>query len=294
MEGGVVNMLSVVVRTMYGVVVRTMYGVVVRTPLNNRHEWDTSRLPAHSRWRGPYVYTANNPLLFVDPDGKDLRLYINVILKDGTTVTVATNRVVKSLAFISSPHLSEGAEGSTSIYYTDLKQTITIDTRTTKPTVSVSKVEPDNDHRHSIVEPLENLVTKIADNSQEDGWHLTSAFADAVNGTDTKSKHRVGEINIDWIMAAVDAYGSTMPDIQTATGPAEFLKLEGDIKEAVKEKSVEKDLKDVKEAVVNTVNSLLNSTPEQKKVDSVFCKDCNQNVVKDKNTATDHPSTQKK
>ena len=51
MEGGVVNMLSVVVRTMYGVVVRTMYGVVVRTPLNNRHEWDTSRLPAHSRWR---------------------------------------------------------------------------------------------------------------------------------------------------------------------------------------------------------------------------------------------------
>ena len=44
MGGGVVNMLSVVVRI--------MYSVVVRTPLNNRHEWDTSRLPAHSRWRG--------------------------------------------------------------------------------------------------------------------------------------------------------------------------------------------------------------------------------------------------
>ena len=43
MGGGVVNMLSVVVRI--------MYSVVVRTPLNNRHEWDTSRLPAHSRWR---------------------------------------------------------------------------------------------------------------------------------------------------------------------------------------------------------------------------------------------------
>ena len=44
MEGGVV--------IMYGIVVSAMYSVVVRTPLNNRHEWDTSRLLTHSGWRG--------------------------------------------------------------------------------------------------------------------------------------------------------------------------------------------------------------------------------------------------
>jgi hypothetical protein len=180
----------------------------------------------------PYIFVGDNPNLFVDKNGRDKIFYINVILKDGTQLTVATRREINNNLNI---HYTEGTEGGNpNVYFTDVKVTTTFDFRTGK--ISTSGEESDYSSEYSFNSGVSKFLESDSRGYQEDGYRLTSAFADEADGAKTDSKYSSGNLNIDLIMAALGAASksATLPDIKEALGVAEAINNQIELKEAIK------------------------------------------------------------
>jgi hypothetical protein len=218
------------------------YGYDVRT--NRRWTVDkfTNKYPSYS----PYVFAGDNPIFYQDKDGNDKIWYMNVILKDGTTITVATKRIVNNQCSL---HYSQTAGvdgfGGDRFYTTDVKQTVTLDLRDGKTTVS--PVEDDYSSQKSFGEGLlmkgsalfegDNLEGKER-GKQSGGWTLTSEFAEKIDGPKTDAtKGSSGFVNADLIMAAFGAKGKSLelPDIKGQLGVAEALNTVKDLMSEIKE-----------------------------------------------------------
>jgi|GEM_PF-6789372 len=159
-----------------------------------------------------YIFTSNNPILYLDNDGNDKVYYLNIKLKDGTVITLATKRIVNN-QFVRHARYYEGAGpdgtgGSPKVewFYTDVKQTLTFDL-STKKIVNITKEESDYSNKYSVAKYAAMKAKRIFDFTQGDGWTLASPDARSGNDPDNKSKNWSGYLPYDEIMAAIGALG---------------------------------------------------------------------------------------
>jgi len=235
----------------------------------------------------PYSFAGNNPLIFLDADGKDLIHYINVILMDGTTVTVATKRFVNNTNTVHA-HYSEGEQqGNPHVYFTDEKIVTTYDMRTN--TKTTSKATSDYSSRYTFSQGITKKLQGGDDfifsgrGSQADGYTLTSEFAEEADGAKTNSKHHSGNINVDLLLAAMGAVtkGSALPSIKKALGLAEALQNAKELKEAIEKLHINEDEQKTK-----------HKTEEEKKPEKkVICSYC-QNTINE-SEKSQHPDDAK-
>ena len=195
-------------------------------PLFNKYSFESN-----------YLFTSDNPLLFIYKEGKDKYLY--VIVMDGDKVIATTTYLIQNNQVKLFP--CTDTYNSIDCYSTDVKQTITVDIKTKKWTVSEETA--DFSHRHSFLYGLRKWVKSATDKSeyhigkQLGGWTFTAEKATTADGPKTKAtKGSSGETNIDLILAAFSITSSekNIPDLK-GLGKAEFTDLIRDLSENLKE-----------------------------------------------------------
>jgi RHS repeat-associated protein len=182
-----------------------------------------------------YTFTSNSPLIFVDSDGKDRIIYLQVKLKDGTTINIATNRIINNQIRL---HRDENFNGAASWYSTDVKQTLTLDLSTN--TWSLSEMKSDYSNRYSYAYGLAKKGSAVLDavneaigesnsnGEQASGWVLTSEFASFLDGAKTNTTEDEAKmVNIDAILIAMSSAtkSGTLPKIKSKLGPASITNL---------------------------------------------------------------------
>ncbi len=178
-----------------------------------------------------YAYTSDNPVLFVDEDGKDRTYYLKVIDKQGNGHLIAT-RVVRNNEVAAK--VSDGYD-SQHMYFNvyNVSTSITIDLRKEQgQQLSVTDdgadySNPSEDNSQSALGAFASLFSEVPDmmgegSSQSDGWRFTSEFDG--EGSGVKSDHDPQTTNVDLLMAAIGAMGKSteLPSLHEELGLADF------------------------------------------------------------------------
>jgi len=169
-----------------------------------------------------YSFTSNKPIVFAENDGKDKIYYLEVIQKDGTKVTVATYREVNKTIKLHTETGTgdDGMGGNTRAFFTDTKQTITLDLRNSK--TSISDETSDYSSKYSLIDGMRKIMTGTSKDQQPGGINWTSE-------TGQSEENRVASTNvrsesIDKLINAVTKMANGGPVELTLSGITKFAK----------------------------------------------------------------------
>ena len=262
---------------------------ILRTDLG---KWlSIDKLQARFPSDGAYNQNGDNPILFVDPDGKKKTVYITLIDENGkvTKTSVVNDKIVKIY-----PKWVRDSDDGLELHLThDVYQEMTIDLKS--HTIKSSKETYADGNSQSW---WQDGVHEAKTYGQEGGWYLASGSGGPLPETD-KSKHtEYMEKAGDLISAAGIAnsangieQGIFSPDASTLEkvhSAIEFIQScqeigEGiaDAQEGAHEESTKKKIEDKQEKKAD------------KKIESAHCDLCNENDEVDANGNVSHNKTNK-